>query len=91
VGDINQMRHIPFSIHEKSGKECFIVGGQLERDKVRSVEYSSSMDVNKKTFLYQWIRQGNLVKRSMKKESNMLEETLPLRTRMELNPVLLKS
>jgi hypothetical protein len=39
VGDINRMCRIPFSIHEKSGEECTVVGSQLENDKVRSVEY----------------------------------------------------
>jgi DNA primase catalytic subunit len=51
VGDINRMCSIPFSIHEKSGEECVVVNGQLEEDKVRSVEYIKLYGLKQKDIL----------------------------------------
>ena len=51
VGDINRMCRIPFSIHEKSGEECIVVNGQLEEDKVRSVEYFKLYGLKQKDIL----------------------------------------
>jgi hypothetical protein len=51
VGDINRMCRIPFSIHEKSGEECPVVDGQLELDKVRSVEYFKLYGLKQKDIL----------------------------------------
>jgi hypothetical protein len=51
VGDINRMCRIPFSIHEKTGEECPVVNGQLEHDKVRSVEYFKLYGLKQKDIL----------------------------------------
>lgn len=37
--DIFRLCRIPFSIHEKSGEKCIIVGYDLKPDKLRSVEF----------------------------------------------------
>jgi hypothetical protein len=51
IGDINRMCRIPLSIHEKSGEECIIVDSQLEKEKLRSVEYFKLYGLKQKDLL----------------------------------------
>lgn len=48
IGDLQQFARIPFSIHQKTGKEVIIVNNRLKRDKIRSLAFYRTYGLKQK-------------------------------------------
>jgi hypothetical protein len=91
VGDINRMCRIPFSIHEKSGEECVLVNGQLEEDKVRSVEYFKLYGLKQKDILTAMDRAPEFRKALEEKRINYVPKTLSFENAEGIRPCFVKA
>jgi hypothetical protein len=85
------MCRIPFSIHEKSGEECVVVNGQLEEDKVRSVEYFKLYALKQKDILAAMDRAHEFRKSLKEKRIKYMPKTMFFEISEGIRPCFVKA
>jgi hypothetical protein len=91
IGDINRMCRIPLSIHEKSGEECIIVDSQLEKDKLRSIEYFKLYGLKQKDLLSAMEKARELEKNRRQKQPKYVARKLASESITGLRPCFVKA
>ncbi len=91
VGDINRMCRIPLSIHEKSSEECIIVNGQLNEDKVRSIEYFKLYGLKRKDIESARKKAKELEKTNKERRTKYVDRNLVFESSDGIRPCFVKA